>query len=347
MSTPIKRVAALALILGLLTAGFALAESLPKDEPVQYPNLMMDESLSDADELEMDENAIGENETVTPEPGATLAVKPNVCGSKGANVMSISTVSNIQFPSSFSEGIVDFTNPSGSTVNVLYILRVSVAELLRQTGLTGYGEEYYAALSAEASFDPETSYIVLGQTKGIPPGKRVHSIILGTLPDGSTLPRGKYAAKVIMAAYDVSTNQRSMVGMEAAVTVEVLGDSVVLNVKGGKGSIVLFTPVSEKGTMRYSLVITQGELLKKTGDAHTGVDEYVENNAVLLSELGTAEPGEFLEADFSIGALPDGAALPAGEYTAWIARSVYDETLGLWTMARTDTTVSLMVKAAQ
>lgn len=99
--------------------------------------------------------------------------------------------------------------------------------------------------------------------------------------------------------------------------------------------------------MRYTLVITQGELLEKTGDAHNGGGEYVENGGVPLCELGTAEPGEFLEAEFTLGALPDGTELPAGEYTAWIARSSFDETLGLWIMPSMDTMVSLTVKAAR
>lgn len=347
MTTLMKRATALALAFWLLTAGFALAEGLPKDDPVRYPALEMNESLSDANDLEMDEGAIGENETTTPEPGATLSMKPNMGGGSGANVMAISTVSNIQFNSSFAEGIVDFTNPSGSTVNVLYILRVSAAELLRETGRTGYSEKDYAALSAEAGFDPKTSYVVLGQTKGIPPGKRMHSITLGALPDGSALPCGKYAATVVMAAYDISTDQRSMVGIEAAVTVEVLSDSVELIAEGGKGKIKLFTPVSETSAVRYTLVITQGELLNETGNAHNGGGEYVENGGVLLSELGSAQPGNFLDAEYTIGALPDGTALPAGEYTAWIARSTFDESLALWTVASTDTTVRLTVKAAE
>ena len=342
--------------LAFMTGPSALA--LPVDEPIVYPELAMEEDLlpavtstpqpteaaserQAAAPLEMDENAIGQDEAAKDPEAATRVMKPQIGGLSGQNSMTISTVSNIRFETPYSEGVVDFTNPEGSTVNVQYLLTMSVADILRQTGRTGYTEEEYAALSRREGFSPESERVVVGQTKGIPPGKRVHTITLGALPDGSALGRGVYPATVVMAAFDPQTNQRAMVGAEASVTVEIAGDELALAFTGGKAELRVFTPADESAAVRYTLIITQKELLDKTG-GYGAPGDYQEDAWVTLVDAGIAQPGEFLETELTLGPLPDGSSLPKGEYTAWLARAGQDAD-GAWTVRGADTKVLLTV----
>lgn len=349
-----KRVVALVFVALLATGSFAFA--LPVDEPIRYPEIEMDENLvepvlptptpkasiaapTDPGTLEMDESAIGENEEVLPKEGDQIVVQPSIGGLSG-NKMSIKGMNSITFETPMSEGVVDFTNPEESTVNMQYLIRVTVAELLRTLGRTGYSDAEYATLSAQEGFDPETEYIVLAQTKGVPPGKRVHTISLGTLPDGTTLGVGTYKAQTVITAYDVNTNQRSMVGanMEANITVKT--DQIAMQVNGNHAQISLFTPAGEISEIRYELVVAKTALESKVSKT---VLDAMKEEYHSLGVLGHAKPGEFLEADFSLKALPDGTELPQGEYDAWIIRYEMDAESGQWKNKMSSTMVNLLV----
>ena len=119
--------------------------------------------------------------------------------------------------------------------------------------------------------------------------------------------------------------------------IRVLSDETALTVSGGRGSARLFNSVSAQSELKYYLVMAKDALPAAAKAACR--DDYYQ-----LAELGTAKPGEFLETDFTLAALPDGSQLPAGRYEAWILRYRPSQAQGQWENAKTPTKVSLTVE---
>lgn len=362
-------IGALALALALCLAGgpmgaaLAEGEGLPQDVPVSYPALEMDAQATGLAAtpqeagLEFDENAVSPDApraTQPPQAQKKAPVRPGDKPQQSVNSITIQTVSDITFDSPYAEGEVNVGNPEGSQVNVQYMLRISLAELERQTGRTGYSEEELAALAAQPGFDPETTYVQLSQTKGIPPGSVVRTMTLGTLPDGSTIPAGDYSAQMVMAAYDVATNRRSMVGAVVEVKFHVLSDDMQLTVDAdGACDLYAFNPVTSAGDVMFAIQISQQELTDVSGEAHRTAEEIAAQQAnpafdpayefLTIYESDPVAPGAFLEGRAALRALPDGQPLPAGTYTAWLVRYAYDAQWNSWQMEDASTQLTLTV----
>ena len=278
-----------------------------------------------------------------PKPGH----KPKV------NVVGIDVPAMLTFYSPFSIGAARLNNPAESTAVVVYQLRISVAELLRQTGMTGYSPERYAEISAREGFDAEQSYIVLSQTKGIAPGTWVEEMALGTLPDGRTLPAGHYTAELVMVPFDSETRQSMMVSAVVMVPFVVENDLIVLEVKEQRVELSLFNPVAADSDLIYSIQVSQAELERVTGSAHQdeatltlqaltpGFDSAYE--FISLFESEPISPGGYLEGA-ALHALPDGEILPRGEYSAWLVRYAVDAYSGEQLMLEVNTQLQLNVR---
>lgn len=246
-----------------------------------------------------------------------------------ANVVSIDVPAELVFESPFSVGTVRLSNPVESTMAVVYQLRVSVAELRRQAGFTGYSEEQYKALSAEEGFDPERAYVILSQTKTILPGEWVEEIILGSLPDGRTLPAGSYTAELVMVPLGGEAQRGVLLSAVVTVPFIVENDLIVLEVKEQAVDLSAFNPVDAAFDLVYSVQISQSELERVSGSPHqdaqtmavqastSGFDSDYE--FISLFESEAIAPGAYLEGVL-FHALPDGASLPSGEYLAWLVR---------------------------
>ena len=354
---------ALCLAGGPMGAALAEGEGLPQDVPVSYPALEMDAQATGLAAtpqeagLEFDENAVSPDApraTQPPQAQKKAPVRPGDKPQQSVNSITIQTVSDITFDSPYAEGEVNVGNPEGSQVNVQYMLRISLAELERQTGRTGYSEEELAALAAQPGFDPETTYVQLSQTKGIPPGSVVRTMTLGTLPDGSTIPAGDYSAQMVMAAYDVATNRRSMVGAVVEVKFHVLSDDMQLTVDAdGACDLYAFNPVTSAGDVMFAIQISQQELTDVSGEAHRTAEEIAAQQAnpafdpayefLTIYESDPVAPGAFLEGRAALRALPDGQPLPAGTYTAWLVRYAYDAQWNSWQMEDASTQLTLTV----
>ena len=344
-----KKFCCLLACLALILGEAALAEGLPVDQPVHYPA------------LEMDESAV--KEAAAPAPGVeaanpggteTAAPRPGQRKDSQRNSLTIETISDIQFPSPYLPGKVNVRNPADSTVNVQYMLRISVAELKRQAGRTGYGPEALAALERDPAFDPETSYIVLSQTKGIAPGTMVETMTLGALPDGSTIPAGDYQAEMVMAAYDIQTSKRSMVGAVVKVNFHVLSDEAALSFDSeGVGDLSAFNPVTAGSDVIFGIQISQQAVADGCGSPHRTQAELESQEAnaafdpayefLTIYESQPVAPGSFVEGQARLLPLPDGEMLPPGSYTAWLVRYAFDSQWNSWQMLDAQTQLTLVV----
>ena len=269
------------------------------------------------------------------------------------NVVGIDVPAMLVFYSPFSIGTARLNNPEESTVVVVYQLRISVAELLRQTGMTGYSTEQYKEISSHEGFDIEQSYIVLSQTKGIAPGAWVEEIALGTLPDGSTLPAGSYTAELVMVPFDSETRQSMMVSAVVMVPFVVENDLIVLDVVDQNLELSLFNPVAADADLIYSIQVSQAELERVTGSAHQNEETLMLQSLtpgfdsayefISLFESESIGPGGYLEGA-TLHALPDGESLPRGEYTAWLVRFAVDAQSGEQLMLEVNTQLQLNVR---
>lgn len=269
------------------------------------------------------------------------------------NVVGVDVPAALVFHSPFSVEGVRLHNPQESTAVVVYQLRMSVAELRRQTGLTGYDEEQYKELSARTGFDEGSHYIVLSQTRGILPGEWAEEMALGTLPNGATLPAGRYTAELIMVPFDQQTHQSMMIS--AVVLVPFVIESALMSVEvaGSHADMRLFNPVDAPNDLVYSIQLSQAEVRRVSGQPHQpeenlvmqaktpGFDE--EYEFISLYESEVVSPGAYVEG-VRLHALPDGEQLPQGTYTAWLVRYALDAQTQQEMMLDVNTQLQLVVK---
>ena len=236
---------------------------------------------------------------------------------------------------------------------VVYQLRVSVAELMRQAGVTGYTDEQYALLSAQEGFDPEKAYVVLSQTKGIPPGMTVEEITLGALPDGSTLPAGEYTGELLMVPFDSESRSAAMVSATINMPFSIATGIIRLICDDAYGvELSAFNPVESGRDAVFSIQVSQAEVERVTGSSHQ--DEAAlsaqaaatyfnpEYEFISLFESEPITPGAFLEGA-ELGLLPDGERLPTGEYVAWLVRYAVDPETGETTLTDANTQLQIVV----
>ena len=280
-----------------------------------------------------------------PQPGATPKISS----------LSVEMLPTLTFASPMTPAKAELANQEGSGVIVVYVLRISVAEVLRTTGRTGYTLEAFEALSAEEGFDPEESYITLSQSKGVPPGMTVHEITLGTLPDGSTLPAGDYTGLLLMVPFGEETLTQAMVNVNFEMQFTVQSDVILLELDlDGCAPVQAFNPIDETVPVRFGLLISQAQVREKTGAPHNSEEAlarqatdpafstlHEEYEFMPIFQSDWVAPGEFLE-KIEVGPLPDGAPLPSGTYIAWLARYRLDEA-GNEIMADARTQVQLII----
>ena len=309
-----------------------------------------DDVLGEGYQLEIEVSPSVSTQTVTidlgggqPKPGE----RPKV------NVLGIDVPAMMVFESPFSIGTARLYNTAESTVVVVYQLRISVAELRRQAGITGYSAQQYEALLAGEGFNPESSYIVLSQTKGILPGGWVEEMALGTLPDGRTLPAGSYTAELVMVPFDSETRQSMMLSAVVMIPFVVENDLISLDIQDNVIDLNLFNPVDADTYLVYSIQVSQSELERVSGAPHQdeetlkrqegtpGFDSAYE--FISLYESEPVMPGGYLEG-LQLSALPDGTDLPKGEYTGWLVRYAVDAQSGERVMLEVNTQLQLAVR---
>ena len=319
--------------------------------PVHASSVSLHEDVLGEDyQLEIEVSPSVSTQTVTidlgggqPKPGE----RPKV------NVLGIDVPAMMVFESPFSIGTARLYNTAESTVVVVYQLRISVAELRRQAGITGYSAQQYEALLAGEEFDPESSYIVLSQTKGILPGGWVEEMALGTLPDGRTLPAGSYTAELVMVPFDSETRQSVMLSAVVMIPFVVENDLIALDIQDNVMDLSLFNPVDADTNLIYSIQISQSELERVSGAPHQDEETLKRQEGtpgfdgayefISLYESEPVMPGGYLEG-LQLNALPDGAHLPKGEYTGWLVRYAVDAQSGERVMLEVNTQLQLVVR---
>ena len=330
---------------------FILCGCFMWNKPVCASSISLHEDVLGEDyQLEIEVSPSVSTQTVTidlgggqPKPGE----KPKV------NVLGIDVPAMMVFESPFSIGTARLYNTAESTVVVVYQLRISVAELRRQAGITGYSAQQYEALLAGEGFDPESSYIVLSQTKGILPGGWVEEMALGTLPDGRTLPAGNYTAELVMVPFDSETRQSMMLSAVVMIPFVVENDLIALDVQDNVMELSLFNPVDADTNLIYSIQVSQSELERVSGAPHQDEETLKRQEEtpgfdgayefISLYESEPVIPGGYLEGQ-QLNALPDGAYLPKGEYTGWLVRYTVDAQSGERVMLEVNTQLQLVVR---
>lgn len=300
-------------------------------------------------EIEIEPQVTAESTTITlgghqPRPGE----KPKL------NVFGIEVPASIRFEYPFTASTARLHNPADSTMIVVYQLRISVAELFKQAGITGYSESQYEQLSSQEGFDPASSYIVLSQTKGILPGGSVNEMSLGTLPDGSTLPAGSYTSELVMVPFDEETREGAMVTALVIVPFVIENDVIRLQADEDQHLVLsLFNPVHSGQQLSFSIQISQSEIERVSGSPHQSQDNLAIQSAnpgflpeyefISLFDSDVVLPGEFLESA-QLQKLPDGQKLPSGEYAGWIVRYEVDAMSGEKKMLDVNTQIFILIK---
>ncbi len=337
------RVLFIQLFLSFLILSCALAE--PISQEIQLSPLGDNFVM----EIEVEPQIATESTTITPggqlpKPGA----KPKL------NVFGIDVPATLYFEYPFTSSMARLHNPAESTMIVVYQLRISVAELLKQAGITGYSESHYTQLSSQIGFDPASSYIVLSQTKGILPGGSVNEMSLGTLPDGSTLPAGSYTSELVMVPFDEQTREGAMVTAVVIVPFVIQNDVIRLQADVDQKLVLsIFNPVQSGQQLSYSIQISQSEIERVSGSPHQSKDNLAVQAAdpsflsgyefISLFDSDIVSPGEFLEGA-QLQKLPDGQSLPTGEYQGWLVRYEVDALDGEKTMLDVNTQIFIVIE---
>lgn len=324
----------------------------PALNPTPSPVLIGDSILGDGFVLEIQTEA-------TPTPAPEEIVIPLYGGlprpgeTPRISSLNIRTQAKLIFDSPFEPSRADLYNPADSTMIMVYQLRISLAELQRQTGMTGYSQEQYAQLRAQPGFDPEKSYVVLSQSKGVLPGDRVQYITLGTLPDGSTLPAGEYTGELLMVPFDQETMESTMVDATVMMPFELKTGVIRLTPdEDYRVRMSVFNQTDSGFDIVYSIQLSQAEIMRVTGSAHqteetlalqaATADFRSEYEFISLFESEPIAPGSFLE-EAILGALPDGEPLPSGTYTGWLVRYAQSDKTTERTMLDADTQIQIVV----
>ncbi len=284
----------------------------------------------------------------TPRPGQTPA-RPQT--------ITLHTIAHITFPSPMLPGSVEMTNDAAAAGEVVYALSVTVDELMRQTGLTGYDDQAYAALVAEPGFDPKMSRIILCQTEPLAPGETVTEITLGALPSGQTLPAGTYRATLLMlpveAEQSTTLTANIAVGANVEIPFTIESDSITLE-SDAEGNLPLraFNPVSAGHDTVFSIQVSQQELQNVSGHPHRTEAELSAQQKnpnfdpayefISLFESVPVAPGEMISGA-TLNLLPDGQALPGGTYQGWLVRYKLDPATGEKIFDTVNTQIELVI----
>lgn len=311
----------------LLAAGLALMGALYIPTLSQATSLLGDGFQL---EIQAEPTATPKPETLTFTLGAQMprpGEKPRISS------LNVQTQASLRFETPMAPAQADLRNAEDSGLIVVYVLRMSVAEMQRKTGRTGYTGEQYMALSEREGFDPETSYITLSQSKGIPPGMSVDEITLGTLPDGSTLPAGDYTGELVMVPFSADTMEEAMINVNVEMQFSVENDMIILHLdEDGRAPLQAFNPIDAQQDIYLEIQVSQSEVREVTGQPHNTAEVlaaqeadpafnslYEQYTFMSLFRSDPIAPGGFLE-EVVLTTLPDGTPLPPGTYDAWLVR---------------------------
>lgn len=269
------------------------------------------------------------------------------------NSITVQMQAHINFPSPFKVASVRLYNPSESNMAMVYVLRMSVAALKEQAGITGYTDEAYASLSARQGFDPAASYIILSQSDKIAPGESINQMSLGLLPDGSALQAGDYQGELLMVPFDEDNNEAMV---NAVIDMPFSVASSLLKLTADDGYMLqarIFNPINAQAEYVYKLQISQAQIEQVTGSTHRTEAELAEQaqnpsfdpayEFITLFESQPIAPGMLLN-EITLKPLPDGERLPSGEYTGWLVRYIYDEQTKVQIMQDVDTQVQIVIR---
>ena len=285
---------------------------------------------------------------VTMAEGDTTLVSED--SPKPKAVISIKVNAHINFDTPVSPANTLLENPKSATSPIFYTLSISVAELLRQAGITGYDADTYRELSSQQGFDPETHTIPLCQTEPIEPGESIAAITLDPLPDGTMLPAGRYQGNLQQVALE-SGDPSEQDGSSISVSIK-MGARIPFTIQTGlttmtpdaDGTIAMhiFNPVSSESDMIYCLLVSQAELdrIEQGINANEPTrpirfDERAEYVTLFTSEK--IAPGQALtEARID--------PLPGGNYDCFLARYEKDAVTGELILIGANTRVSLVIQ---
>ena len=119
-------------------------------------------------------------------------------------------------------GLIDFVNPKRGTKNLVIRIQISDAELMETIGKTGRTAEEQEKLNADPNYKPETTYQELFRSGLLEIGYALDAAKFSALPDGTTLPVGKYDMMVVVDAYDPETNEKSVMKTQLPITIHMV-----------------------------------------------------------------------------------------------------------------------------
>lgn len=136
----------------------------------------------------------------------------------GTNHVSYQFTDQAVFPSSTENGQFYIKNPGDSNHNIVVEIYITDQELLNTVGTTGRSAQEQKALEAAGDYSPETQRTLVAESGSIPPGYELDVLTLKSLPDGTTLTAGTYAAIAQLVFYDINTNECAMVNSELPIS---------------------------------------------------------------------------------------------------------------------------------
>lgn len=252
--------------------------------------------------------------------------------------------SGFVFASPLYEAAAGIENPAGSGVAMEHVLTITLSDLQRVAGVSGYDEEAYTRIAAQPGFDPQSHALTLYEGDRLVPGDKTQTLTLMPLPDGTALPEGSYPAVMEVTLYDALTGERRNEDFRVDVYVQVMACKRAARA-GAEGPIDLRVHNSADAPARYALVAGVDQL----GGAH-GVDTAQlgeEHSYAVLAMTDVLAPYADAVSPMTLAALPDGQALAPGSYEAWLVRVPEDDDKPLYATARVELAVEAGVQIGE
>ncbi len=194
-------------------------------------------------------------------------------------------------------------NPAGSGQTLRYTLTIPAGEFERVTG--------HAA--------PLGQDLALFSSAPLLPGNQLNTVTLSPLLDGSLLPAGEYQAAMLVKPETAPGDMMEQI-FSMQISVVVMADRRTATVaENGQIDLRYVNPTDQP--LRLALLLSREELAKKSGLNlyEEGCGFSPKDSQMLLGLSEPIAPGTALPTPLSLRALPNGQALPAGEYSChWV-----------------------------
>ncbi|SFS07194.1 hypothetical protein [Anaeromicropila populeti] len=135
----------------------------------------------------------------------------------GENKVAFSFATEVKCNKGDGKAQINFENPGRSSHHIVVQLQITDAELIKVIGKNGRTPEDQKELEDSGQYSAENMRIVLSESGTIPPGYKMDTMELSSLPDGTVLPDGTYNAIVYLILYDVQTNEKAMINSQTPV----------------------------------------------------------------------------------------------------------------------------------